>query len=78
VPAAILDPALARLAGEPNAAVALQLVDLAGKASAQSAAAKAALVAKFAQESARGAATDVAILQAIGAFVDAAALAGAE
>lgn len=78
VPAAVLDPALARLPGEANAAVALQLVGLVGKASAQSAAAKAALVAKFAQESGRGAAADVGILQAIGAFVDAATLAGAK
>lgn len=76
MPAVILDPAVARLASEANAAVATQLVGLVGKASAQSAAAKAALVAKFAQELARGSAADAAILQAIGAFVDAATLAG--
>ena len=71
VPPTVLEPAIARLGAERNAAVALQLVALVGKASAQSAAAKAALVARFRAAQAAGDPQAAALAQAIGEYVSA-------
>ncbi len=69
VPAAVLEPAVAKFGTESNAAVAQQLVALVGKGSAQSAAAKAALIARYKAAVAAGDATAAALAQAIGEFV---------
>lgn len=74
VPAAVLEPAIARLGSEANAAVALHLVALVGKASAQSEQAKTALIARYQAAVATGDATAAALAQAIGEYVAARAL----
>lgn len=77
LPQLVLDTAKARLLTERNAAVAVQLATLLGSAAGQSPVARQALLDRFAQEFRRGDAADAAVLQAIGAYVDAKSLMGA-
>lgn len=77
VPDALLAGAVARLQAESNSAVAVALANWLGGAAGSSAAARQALLNRFNQEFLRGDRADTALMQAIGAHVDAKNLVGA-